>query len=90
MRKAETSRGTEARAAHGASATTLLLLAVHEALARGLTVCCSALRLVPQEAEGSSAAGGEGGEGGAEPAYRAKTWIHSVFEGVLTSETRCM
>ena len=22
--------------------------------------------------------------------YKAKTWVHSIFEGVLTNETRCL
>jgi len=24
------------------------------------------------------------------PPYKAKTWIHSIFEGILTNETRCL
>ena len=42
-------------------------------------------------AAGSSSDGEGGGGSGTKPRpYRAKTWIHSIFEGVLTNETRCL
>jgi len=46
-----------------------------------------------QKKQDGEATGGEGGEedetAAAKP-YKPKTWIHSIFEGVLTSETRCL
>ena len=41
------------------------------------------------ESSAGSSSDGEDDDG-KKPPYRAKTWIHSIFEGVLTNETRCL
>ena len=35
-------------------------------------------------------AGSSSSSGGGETAYVPKTWIHNIFEGLLTNETRCL
>jgi len=53
----------------------------------------------PKTATSASGAGGNTGEAEGEEGeegesakveYQCKTWIHSIFEGVLTNETRCL
>ena len=53
----------------------------------------------PKAATSASGAGGNTGEAEGEEGeegesakveYQCKTWIHSIFEGVLTNETRCL
>ncbi|CAM9736194.1 unnamed protein product [Chrysoparadoxa australica] len=44
----------------------------------------------PTGANGAGAGVGALGENGCEPAAPIKTWMHTMFEGVLTNETRCL
>jgi len=41
-------------------------------------------------ADGEVSSSGAGGSGSSSKPYIPKTWIHNIFEGLLTNETRCL
>jgi len=78
----------------------------HEFLNYLLNEAAELLEKQNKQKQGASAGGSSGSDGGSgddsdagssssdaqrrRKPYKPKTWIHSIFEGVLTSETRCL